>query len=65
MNATKSGRAASWCSATLGSLSLNASTMRSYRAATESASGWSYTGCNSVRIQGHELFGVTAIKLVA
>ena len=41
VNASTSARAASRCSATLGSLSWTASTRRSYWACTDAASGWS------------------------
>ena len=41
VNASRSARAFSRWSATLGNLSASASTIRSYWAATESASGWS------------------------
>lgn len=46
------------------SLSSRASMIRSYCAATDSASGGSNTECSRVRTQGHDDFGVTAIRLV-
>lgn len=64
MNASRSARAASRSSATLGSLSANASIFRSYYAATDSLPGCSNTEGNRVRTHGHDAFGVIAIKLV-
>ena len=64
VNASSSARAASRCSATLGSLSDSASMTRSYWATTDSASGWSKMECSRVRTHGQDDFGVTVIRLV-
>lgn len=64
VNASRSARAASRCSAVLGSLSSNASIIRSYCAATDSESGWSNNECSNVLTHGQDAFGVTAMRFV-
>jgi hypothetical protein len=57
VNASRSVRAASRCSATLGNLSVSASMIRSYWAATDSASRWPNTECSRMRTHGYEDYG--------
>ena len=48
-----------------GSLSIRVAWIRSNWACTASASGWSYTLCNSALTYGQELFGVALIRFAA
>ena len=59
------GAAWSRWSATSGSLSARASTMRSNWACTDAASGWSYTECSRALTHPQLDFGVRAIRFAA
>jgi len=61
VKANSSARAASRCWATFGSLSVSASSTRSYWATTDSASGWSKMECSRVRTQGQDDFGADPV----